>query len=308
MTALLTFTTSAYAAVSRVLDGTAITVGSPSNVLTLPATTDTLVGRATTDTLTNKTMSGLSNTFSDIPLSALATGTALGVASGGTGAVSLTTNGMVYGNGTSAVGVTPAPVQYQVFQGGVGGVPAVGTVHLDQSAAVSGVLPVVNGGSGQASLAAHDVLVGNGTSGVTQVTPGTSGFVLTSNGASSDPSFQAAPTSTPSLNGGSGAPQAVTAAGGVALTGLAFDNYAWVVGSPGAVSVTATPSVTACTADGQKLHVIGTDDTKTVTLQDNAGLAGSNLELNGTWVGGLYSVLNLHCDITLGMWIEDSRR
>ena len=42
-------------------------------VLTLPATTDTLVGRATTDTLTGKTISGSSNTLSNIPISALST-------------------------------------------------------------------------------------------------------------------------------------------------------------------------------------------------------------------------------------------
>jgi len=42
-----------------------------SGTLTLPATTDTLVAQATTDTLTNKTISGSSNTFSNVPLSSL---------------------------------------------------------------------------------------------------------------------------------------------------------------------------------------------------------------------------------------------
>lgn len=56
---------------------------------------------------------------------------------------------------------------------------------------VSGILPVANGGTGLATLTAHDVLIGNGTGNVTLISPSTSGFVLTSNGTGADPSFQA---------------------------------------------------------------------------------------------------------------------
>ena len=42
-----------------------------TGTLTLPTSTDTLVGRATTDTLTNKSMSGSTNTFTNISNSAL---------------------------------------------------------------------------------------------------------------------------------------------------------------------------------------------------------------------------------------------
>lgn len=44
-------------------------------------------------------------------------------------------------------------------------------------------LPVSNGGTGKATIAAGSVLVGNGTDAVTTVAPGTSGYVLTSNGS-----------------------------------------------------------------------------------------------------------------------------
>jgi hypothetical protein len=47
---------------------------------------------------------------------------------------------------------------------------------------VTGVLPVVNGGTGASSLTANNVLLGNGTSAVQVVAPGTSGNVLASNG------------------------------------------------------------------------------------------------------------------------------
>lgn len=116
------------------------------------------------------------------------------------------------------------------------------------------------------------------------------------------------PVTAPSLNGGSGSAQSVTAAGGITLTGLTFSNNAWIAGSAGAVTVTKTPSITACTADGQKLQVIGTSNTNTVTLQDVTALASSGLSLNGNFKASKDSVLNLHCDITQSLWVEDSRR
>jgi len=51
-------------------------------------------------------------------------------------------------------------------------------------------LDVTNGGTGAATLADHGVLLGSGTGAVSVTGAGTSGQVLTSNGASSDPTFQ----------------------------------------------------------------------------------------------------------------------
>ncbi len=50
-------------------------------------------------------------------------------------------------------------------------------------------LSVANGGTGVSAITAHNLVVGNGTSAVNLITPGTIGQVLTAN-ASGDPSFQ----------------------------------------------------------------------------------------------------------------------
>lgn len=47
---------------------------------------------------------------------------------------------------------------------------------------ITGTLPVANGGTGASTLAADNVILGNGTSAVKAVAPGTTGNVLTSNG------------------------------------------------------------------------------------------------------------------------------
>jgi len=52
----------------------------------------------------------------------------------------------------------------------------------DMVVAVSGAVPASQGGTGQTSLTANNVLLGNGTSAVQFVAPGSSGNVLTSNG------------------------------------------------------------------------------------------------------------------------------
>lgn len=66
-----------------------------TGTLTLPTSTDTLVGRATTDTLTNKSMSGSSNTFTNIPNSALTNSSiTLGTTNIALGATSLAPAGL----------------------------------------------------------------------------------------------------------------------------------------------------------------------------------------------------------------------
>ncbi len=63
----------------------------------------------------------------------------------------------------------------------------------------AGTLPVTYGGTGSSTLVLNGVLLGNGTSAVQSVAPGTSGNVLTSNGATW--SSQPAPISLHSQTG-----------------------------------------------------------------------------------------------------------
>lgn len=74
----------------------------------------------------------------------------LSAARGGTGRTTLTANGVLLGNGTSAIGMTAAGLAYQVFRvPSAGGAPAFGQISLDQSTAVTGTLGIANGGTGQ---------------------------------------------------------------------------------------------------------------------------------------------------------------
>lgn len=87
--------------------------------------------------------------------------------------------------------------------------PYVSTVLLNSLPTVD----VAHGGTGDTTLAAHEILVGNGTGTVNLVGTGTTGQVLTSNGASADPTFQA-----PIVNFGNGSDGALdTSSGGTSI-------------------------------------------------------------------------------------------
>jgi len=66
------------------------------------------------------------------------------------------------------------------------------TSHMS-SLTLASALPVASGGTGATSLTANNVLLGNGTSAVQAVAPGTSGNVLTSNGSTWQSTAPAAP-------------------------------------------------------------------------------------------------------------------
>lgn len=79
-----------------------------------------------------------------------------------------------------------------------------------------------------------------------------------------------------------------------------------VVGSGGAVTLTSTPTI-AAGSDGQIVYIQGTHATNTVTLQDEASLAGTKLKLGAaTRALAKGSLLGLMYDTTDAFWYEVS--
>ena len=82
-----------------------------TGILTLPTSTDTLVGRATTDTLTNKSISGGTNTLTNIPNTALTnssiTVNGVQISLGGTGSITTTlAHALTIGSGLTTTSST----------------------------------------------------------------------------------------------------------------------------------------------------------------------------------------------------------
>lgn len=138
--------------------GTGISVNNTAGAVTIantaPDQTVSLTGAGTTS------ITGTYPSFTITSNDAF-TGTVTSV--GGTGTVNgLTLTGTVTGSGNLTLGGTLSGVSL--------------------TTQVTGTLPVANGGTGATTLTANNVILGNGTSAVQFVAPGTSGNVLTSNG------------------------------------------------------------------------------------------------------------------------------
>ena len=110
-----------------------------------------------------------------------------------------------------------------------------------------GTLPVASGGTGATTLTANNVLLGNGTSAVQVVAPGTSGNVLTSNGTTWSSTALPAGGVT-SLNGQTGA-----------ITNTSYQVLgSYVIGYPSSgASSAATPGSTYAGSGIPVLNTVG---------------------------------------------------
>jgi len=200
-----------------------------TGTLTLPTSTDTLVGRDTTDTLTNKTISGSSNTLTNIANASLTNSTISGVALGGslfnlTAGTGVSFSAGTTYNGSAAITINSTGLGGTVtsvsFTGGIISVATATTTPAFTVAGTSGGIPYFSSASTWATSAAltqYGVVYGGGAGASPASTAaGTAGYALVAN-SSSAPTFQqisltAGVTGTlPVLNGGTGATNATDA-------------------------------------------------------------------------------------------------
>jgi hypothetical protein len=117
-----------------------------------------------------------------VSLTSSVTGT-LPVASGGTGNASWTIGSLIsFTAPTNATQIIPGTIGYALLSNGTGATPDYGLLSL--SAAVTGTLPVANGGTGQTTYSNGQLLIGNSTGNTltkTTLTPGTN--ISITNGA-----------------------------------------------------------------------------------------------------------------------------
>lgn len=230
-------------------------------------------------------------------------GGTLVVSNGGTGAATLT--GVLIGNGTSAV-TGNAVTQYNTLIGGASnaissvapsatsGVPLISQGSSSNPA--YGTALVAGGGTGVTSFTAYAVICGGTTStGVLQsiASVGSSGQILTSNGAGALPTFQAAPSS-----GVTWVDQTSSTVSMAVNTGYVIDN--------GASLVTATLPATAAVG---KIVAIAGGSSGGWTVAQNSGQTIHFGSVNTTTGAGgslsssnRYDCVELICVITNTDW------
>ena len=224
--------TSSWTALSPGTNGYVLTTGgsgaNPSwaspNIAVVAITGGTISGVAITTSTINSSIIGGTTPAAATFTNLTATGTVsfsnpLTVPNGGTGAATLTANGIVYGNGTSAVGVTAAGTTGQALLANSGNAPTWGAVNLVST--VTGTLQATNGGTGFNSYAVGDILTADTTSSFVRLPDVATGNVLLSGGSGVQPLYGKVGLTThvsgtlPVANGGTGA---------TTLTGYVYGN------------------------------------------------------------------------------------
>ena len=253
------------------------------NIASLVATTADING-GTIDATTIGATTPSSGAFTTVTAS-----TAIGVASGGTGqttaaaAITALTGTQTSGYYLRSDGTNAALGAIQAAD-----VPTLNQNTTGTAAGLSATLAVGSGGTGATSLTVNNVILGNGTSPVQVVAPGSSGNVLTSNGTtwqSTAPAAQTYPGSGIAVSTGSAWTTSLTAPSGTivgttdtqTLTNKTFTGYTETVyalsgtaidpanGTIQTKTLSGNTTFTESLADGQSVVLMVNPSTYTVT-------------------------------------------
>lgn len=229
-------------------------------------TTATAAGTTTLTVSSNSVQQFTGSTTQNVVLpsgTTLANGRSFKILNASTGALTLKDNG------ANTLATIPADSEARVF------LISNGTSNGTWDYRLFGAISVARGGTGATSLTANNVILGNGTSAVQFVAPGTSGNVLTSNGttwASTAPGVGSQTLDVKSKT------TTYTAAATDTVLLVDASGGAWTLTLPAAASNTGhifyikktDSSVNAVTVDGNASETIDGTTTKTVSFQYEA--------------------------------------
>ncbi len=306
-----------------------VAVGATNTVLLGNTGADPSFGTVPNAALTNSSITlnsgtGISVTGSPVALGGsamIALSTPVSVANGGTGASTLTSNGVLLGNGTSPITATTAGTGGQILIGSSGApsfiTPTAGAgLSITNNAttlsyALAVPVTIADGGTNATSMTNTDGVVYYDGTKLNTTTVGTAGQVLTSNGSGSAPTFQSAAASgITTINGDTGSisGSTVTIAGGNNITTSGNGGTIMTV----SVSGTTNHAVQIGNSSGS-LSPVAVGATNTVLLGNtgadpsfgtvpNAALTNSSITLNsGTGITVTGSPVSLGSSATIAL-------
>jgi len=295
---------------------------SNSGTLTLPTSTDTLVGRATTDTLTNKTISGSSNTLSNIGNASLTNSSlTIGSTSVSLGGTTTTLAGLTSVTATSFVGAltgnadtvtngvyTTGSYSNPSWITGLAGSKISGDIS-GNAANVTGTVAVANGGTGATNASGARTNLGlvigtdvpsptgTGASGtwgisITGSAGSVGGTVAVANGGTGATTAAGARTNLlPSFTGNAGKVVAVNA-------GATDIEYITAAGTGTVTSVAVSGGTTGLTTSGGPITAAGTITLAGTLATTNGGTGLTSFTANGVVYASSTSALTTGSALT----------